>query len=157
MSVFLARISIQKEEPNSIFKYVCSVKKDIHIPKVEGVSMAIVQEASTPDVEWGVYLINHKKEALQNIIVVSKGYGIINEEEIQTSSLRHFFDELEAESFQKIEKIMPDVFGLNNEYRLTFYMNQVLHDRKYVFVPDSVTDANLVSVPLVNLPGVLIK
>jgi hypothetical protein len=133
------------------------VRKDIHIPKVEGVSMAVVKETDNADAEWGVYLINRKTVELKNIIVASKGYGIINDEEIKTSTLRHFHDELEANSFQKIEKIMPDVFGLNNEYMLTFYIDGVIHDRKYIFVPDSVLEDNLIQIPLVERPGILIR
>jgi CRISPR/Cas system-associated exonuclease Cas4 (RecB family) len=133
------------------------VRKDIHIPKVEGVSMAVVKETDNADAEWGVYLINRKTVELKNIIVASKGYGIINDEEIKTSTLRHFHDELEANSFQKIEKIMPDVFGLNNEYMLTFYIDGVIHDRKYIFVPDSVLEYNLIQIPLVERPGILIR
>ena len=133
------------------------VRKDIHIPKVEGVSMAVVKETDNVDAEWGVYLINHKTVELKNIIVASKGYGNINDEEIKTSTLRHFHEEVEANSFQKIEKIMPDVFGLNNEYMLTFYIDGVIHDRKYIFVPDSVLEDNLIQIPLVERPGILIR
>lgn len=133
------------------------VRKDIHIPKVEGVSMAIVKETDGADAEWGVYLINHKNTELRNIIIASKGYGTIHDEEIKTSVLRHFFEELGADSFQKIEKIMPDVFGLNNEYMLTFYIDKVIYDRKYIFVPDSVVHDNLIQIPLINRPGILIR
>ena len=133
------------------------MRKDIHIPKVEDVSMAVVRETEGPDAEWGVYLINHKTEALQDIIVASKGYGTINEEEIKTSTLRHFFEILDQRSFQKVEKIMPDVFGLNNEYMLTFYIDKMIYDRKYIFVPDSIVEENLIPIPLIDKLGVLIK
>ncbi len=133
------------------------MRKDIHIPKVEDVWMAVVKETDGTEPEWAVYLINQKEMALQNIIVASKGYGLINEQEVKTSTLRHFFDALEAKSFLKVEKIMPDVFGLNNEYMLTFYLNQVIHDRKFIFVPDSIVDNNLIQVPLIDKPGILIK
>ena len=119
--------------------------------------MAVVKETDNVDAEWGVYLINNKTVALKNIIVASKGYGIINDEEIKTSTLRHFHDELEASSFLKIEKIMPDVFGLNNEYMLTFYIDGIIYDRKYIFVPDSVLEDNLIQIPLVERPGILIR
>ena len=119
--------------------------------------MAVVRETEGPDAEWGVYLINHKTEALQDIIVASKGYGTINEEEIKTSTLRHFFEILDQRSFQKVEKIMPDVFGLNNEYMLTFYIDKMIYDRKYIFVPDSIVEENLIQIPLIDKLGVLIK
>lgn len=133
------------------------MKKDIHIPKVENVSMAVVRETSEPDAEWGVYLINQKEVALSNLIIASKGYGVLDELEVKTSTLRHFFEKLEEHSFLKVEKIMPDVFGLNNEYRLTFYIDGLIYDRKYIFVPESIVEENLVHVPLVEKPGVLIK
>lgn len=133
------------------------MRKDIHIPKVEGVSMAVVRETEGAEAEWGVYLINSKQVELKNVIVSSKGYGNLNDEEVKTSTLRHFFDEVKANSHQKVEKIMPDVFGLNNEYMLTFYIDGVIHDRKYIFVPDSVVEENLIQIPLIDRPGVLIK
>jgi hypothetical protein len=133
------------------------MRKDIHIPKVEDVSMAAVRETEGPDAEWSIYLINQKDEPLQNIIVASKGYGTVNEEEVKTSTLRHFFEELEAASVQKVENIMPDVFGLNNEYMLTFYIDKMIYDRKYIFVPDSIVEENLIPIPLIDKPGILIK
>jgi hypothetical protein len=133
------------------------MRKDIHIPKVEDVSMAVVKETDGDNPEWGVYLINKKDVELKNIIVASKGYGTLNEQEVKTSTLRHFFDDLAANSFHKVEKIMPDVFGLNNEYMLTFYIEQMIYDRKYIFVPDSIVEENLIQIPLVDKPGILIK
>lgn len=133
------------------------MRKDIHIPKVEDVSIAVVRETEGADAEWGVYLINQKEVDIDNIIVASKGYGVLQDQQVQTSTLRHFFDVLEAGSFQKIEKIMPDVFGLNNEYMLTFYIDKMIYDRKYIFVPDSIVEENLISIPLVDKPGILIK
>jgi hypothetical protein len=133
------------------------MRKDIHIPKVEDVSMAVVKETEGEMPEWGVYLINKKDVDLKNIIVASKGYGTLNDQEVKTSTLRHFFDELSAKSFQKVEKIMPDVFGLNNEYMLTFYIDQLIYDRKYIFVPDSIVETNLIQIPLIDKPGILIK
>ncbi|MGB0918145.1 MAG: hypothetical protein ACPGU4_11185 [Flavobacteriales bacterium] len=134
------------------------MKKDIHFPKVEGVSMAVVKETDNADgAEWGVYLINNKEVDLKNIIVASKGYGIIDEQEIKTSTLRHFFDDLPASSFKKVEKIVAEVFGLNNEYMLTFYIDGTIYDRKYIFVPDSVVEENLIQIPLVDRPGILIR
>jgi hypothetical protein len=133
------------------------VKKDIHFPKVEGVSMAVVKETDDIDAEWGVYLINNKNVEIKNIIVASKGYGTIDEQEIKTSTLRHFFDEVLAENFTKVEKIMPEVFGLNNQYMLTFYIDGTIYDRKYIFVPDSVLEENLIQIPLIDRPGILIR
>lgn len=133
------------------------MRKDIHIPKVVDVSMAVVRETEGAEAEWGVYLINKKDVALKNIIIASKGYGVLNNQEVKTSTLRHFVEELAENSFAKVEKIMPDVFGLNNEYRLTFYIDEIIHDRKYIFLPDSIVEENLIQIPLIEKPGILIK
>jgi len=133
------------------------VRKDIHIPKVEDVSMAIVQETDGDEPDWGVYLLNLKDVDLKNIIVASKGYGWINDKEVKTSVLRHFFDDLKSNSFHKVERIMPEVFGLNNEYMLTFYIDGEIYDRKFIFVPGSIEQNNLITVPLVKRPGILIR
>ncbi|MCF8257641.1 MAG: hypothetical protein K9J06_08815 [Flavobacteriales bacterium] len=132
------------------------MKKDIRIPKVQDVSMAIVREEEGPD-EWGVYLINSKDVTLNDIIVTSKGFGEIDGEKVATSELRHYFEGLAAKSFVKIERIVEEVFGLNNQYFLTFYIDGLIHDRKFIFVPGSVAEENMVTVPLVNLPGILIR
>jgi hypothetical protein len=117
----------------------------------------VVKETDNVDTEWGVYLINNKIVALENIIIASRGYGNVNDREVKTSTLRHFFDEIEPASFLKAEKIIPDVFGLNNEYMLTFYIDGTIYDRKFIFVPDSVVEDNLIQIPLVERPGILIR
>lgn len=132
------------------------MKKDILRPKVEDVAMAVVRLGDANDDDWAVYLINRKQVPLRNVLISSKGYGTLNGEEVRTSVLRHFFDEVKPNSFVKIEKITFEVFGLNNEYLLSFYIDGDIYDRKYIFLPESITTPNLVKVPLVNLPGVLI-
>jgi hypothetical protein len=135
------------------------MKKDIVRPKVEDVSMAVVLEkdaANGQPREWAVYLINRKDVALRNVLIASKGYGNIDGQEIRTSVLRHFFEDVGPQSSTKVERIMEDVFGLNNEYMLSFYIGSDIYDRKYIFVPESVNDGNLVKVPILGLKGVLI-
>lgn len=133
------------------------MKKDIHIPKVQGVSMAVVREEEGPEAEWGVYLINSKDSTLTDIIVSSKGFGELDGEKVATSELRHYFEGLAPKSYVKVERIVEEVFGLNNQYFLTFYIDGLIHDRKFIFVPGSVAEENMVTVPLVNLPGILIR
>jgi hypothetical protein len=133
------------------------MRKDIRIPKVEGVSMAVVREEDGPEPERGVYLLNNKDVTLDDVIVSSKGYGEIEGEKVATSELRHYFAGLAAHSFVKVERIVEEVFGLNNQYFLTFYIDGLIHDRKFIFVPGSVAEENLVDVPLINLPGILIR
>mgnify|MGYP007071987542 FL=1 len=133
------------------------MKKDIHIPKVEGIGVAIVKDTDKGDEIWNVYLINYKKEPINNVLISSKGYGTLDEKKVNTSTLRHFFDSIERESHQLIEPISQEVFGLSNEYFVTFYIDNIIYDKKFVFVPDTIKDEHFTKVRIIQKEGVLIK
>ncbi len=132
--------------------------RDIHAPKVEGVAMAVVPEQDeTGDEAWYVYLINEQEVALENVLVRSRGYGSIQGEKRQTSEMRHFLEELGPKSWAKIERIVEDVFPLNNQYWLSYFVGQDLHDKKYIFLPESIQEENFTTLPLMNKRGVMIS
>lgn len=134
------------------------MKEDIHIPKVTDVAVAVIEEQSPDgDMGWYVYLINMKKETLSNVLVSSKGYGEVENKKVETSVLRHFIGEVEAESYAKIERIDEQVFGLSNEYLVSFYIDKVIYDKKYIFVAESIVKENLVNVPIIEQKGVMIQ
>lgn len=130
--------------------------KDIVFPEVEGIAVAVVQEHEGLD-EFNVYLINLKQENIKNVLITSTGYGLINEEHKKTSTLRHFFEEIKGHDFMTIEPITKDVFGLSNEYWVSFTLNNQLFDKKFVFLAETIVDSNFVTVPVVNKKGVIIK
>lgn len=133
------------------------MKKDLPINIVEDISIAVVLENDSPSVKhWTVYLVNEKKVSLANVLITSKGYGKKGDKEVKTTTLRHFVGDVTANTSVKIEAIDPEVFGLTNEYWLSFYIDNTIYDKKYIFLPESVVDENLIKVPLVNKPGVLI-
>ncbi len=133
------------------------MKKDLPENIVEDISIAIVLENATPsDKVWNVYLINEKKLPLINVIVSSKGYGEKDGVEVKTTVLRHFLGDIEANTSRKIEAIDPQVFGLTNEYWLSYYIDKTIYDKKYIFLPESIVDENLIKVPLVNKAGIVI-
>ncbi|HRJ34801.1 MAG TPA: hypothetical protein PK610_02390, partial [Flavobacteriales bacterium] len=83
------------------------MKKDIEIPRMQDVGVAVVSEVNEEGLnEWNVYLINLKKEQLKGVLVSSRGYGEINNDIRKTSELRHFLDEVNPKSFMKIEPII---------------------------------------------------
>ena len=105
------------------------MKKDLPENIVENIAIAIVMESATPESKlWKVYLINLKNEALETVLVSSKGYGEKNGEKIKTSILRHSIGNVPSKSFAEIELIDEQVFGLTNEYWLSYYIGkQILH------------------------------
>jgi HJR/Mrr/RecB family endonuclease len=134
------------------------MKKDIPFYEVEDVAIAIVKEENElGQTVWNVYMLNLKSNSIEGVLVTSKGYGEMNGEKIKTSTLRHFLDTIGPKSFVKIEPIMEDLFGLNNEYWISFYLNKEIYDKKYIFLAESITDNNLINIPLINRPGVMIK
>jgi hypothetical protein len=135
------------------------MRKDIDIPVVKDVAVAVVSETNpeTSQDEWNVYLINLKKDRLKGVLVSSRGYGEIANEQRKTSELRHFLDELEPKSFVKIEPIMEDVFMLNNEYWVSFYLDDKMFDKKFIFLPETIREENLIRIPLIDKMGVMIR
>lgn len=133
------------------------MKKDLPVNIVEDISIAVVLENDSPTAKhWTVYLVNEKEVPLANVLVTSRGYGFKGEKEVKTTTLRHFIGDVEANASAKIEAIDPEVFGLTNEYWLSFYVDNTIYDKKYIFLPESIVDENLIKVPLVDKPGVLI-
>ena len=131
--------------------------KDIPELIVENVAIAIVREKNELDeTVWNRYLLNFKDQKIEGVLVTSTGYGELNEEKVRTSTLRHFLDEVEPKSFVKIEPIIEEVFGINNEYWLSFYFNKTMYDKRYVFLAESITEANFTTIPLINKKGVMI-
>ncbi|WP_139924810.1 hypothetical protein [Hymenobacter sp. DG01] len=136
------------------------MKKDIVFDPVEGVSVAVVPDDAAGQAEnelgWQVYLLNHNDFALHNVIVSSNGYGTSPEgEPIRTSTLRHVMLEVEPRAAVAIEPIDPALFHLNNQYWVSYYVGDKILDKKFIFVPDSITADNLTSIALLQRPGVL--
>jgi hypothetical protein len=134
------------------------MKKDLPQNIVEDVAIAVVLMNDTPELaSWSVYLINYKSEKLEHVLVSSKGYGEKDGKMVKTSVLRHSLRDVEPQSYAVIEAIDPAVFGLTNEYLLSFYIGGTIYDKKFIFLPESIIDVNLMHVPLINKPGVMIK
>lgn len=134
------------------------MKKDINPPVVEDIALAVVKEQNelAEDV-WNVYMLNLKKESIEGVLVTSKGYGSYNGEDVKTSTLRHFLDVIPAKGYARIEPIMEDLFGLNNEYWVSFYINRVMYDKKYIFLAESIREENFIPIPIIGKKGVMIR
>src|SRR4051812_17135046 len=120
------------------------MKKDIEIPEVSNVTVAIVREKTLFDTyDWKAYLINRNNFLIENAIVASTGYGEKDGEQQKTSTLRHFLENVEAKSTALIEPIQENVFHLNNEYWVSYYVGGKIYDKRFIFVPDSISEENL--------------
>lgn len=132
--------------------------KDIPELKVEDIGIAVVNELNSENQsEWNVYILNFKKEAIDGVLVSSRGYGEINGEIKKSSTLRHYIEKIESFAFSKIEPIIEDVFLLTNEYWVSFRWNGSIYDKKFIFFAGSICEINFIQVPLLNKKGILIK
>lgn len=127
------------------------MKKDIQFLPIKDVFFTVVEDQE----EWKVYLINRGTSELENVRITSRGYGEKDGQKQETSVLRHSIPNLQAGEYALIELIDPQVFHLNNEYWLSFFIGTQVYDKKYIFVPDSISKNNLGIIPELNLRGVI--
>ena len=126
------------------------------MPVVKKVTLAVVSEKNVLlQQEWMVYLINSNEVPIENTIVSSTGYGEKNGERQKTSTLRHFLQTVPANSSALVEPIHSDVFHLNNEYWVSYYIGRQLFDKRFVFVPDTIREENLSFIKELEREGVL--
>ena len=127
------------------------MKKDIDFSPVKDVHIVVANS----DDGWRVFLINRKKEKLENVMITSRGYGETKSEKQQTSILRHLLPFVEPGMYALIEPIDPSVFHLNNEYWVSYYINGQVYDKKFIFVPDSIVEENLTFIKELDMKGIL--
>ena len=131
------------------------MKKDIQIPEVSGVEIAVVYEYNplykTDD--WNIYILNNKKVALEMIVIVSQGFS----ETKTTSLLRKKLAVLPANSFAKVEFIQPELFVLNNRFQVSFFENNHLKDKTFLFEKNSIKEGGLHMISEIKKRGILAK
>jgi hypothetical protein len=52
---------------------------------------------------------------------------------------------------------MEDVFGISNEYWVSFWVDEVMYDKKFVFPPESICEKNLKTIKQLGAPGIMIQ
>lgn len=131
------------------------MKKDIVIPEVTGIEMAIVLESveNNDTDDWYVYLINQKDTPVDMVMVVSQGFS----ETKTTTVFRKKIDQLPANSYAKIELIHPDVFALNNRFQVSFFENNQIMEKTFTFKANTIKEGNLRMIDALNKRGVLQK
>lgn len=131
------------------------MKKDIKIPEVKNVHVAVVQEEhieyKTQD--WNAYIINNSDVDLETVLIVSQGYN----DKKMTPPMRHTITKLPARSYAKIEYLQEKVLELNNSFKITFFEGNQMFDKTYLFRKNTVNVNALQVIPLMQLKGVLVK
>ncbi|MBT1689407.1 hypothetical protein [Dawidia soli] len=129
--------------------------KDIEIPEVKNVTLAVARQRTEGQDEWRVYLINNNDFPIENTLVASQGYGEKDGEQQRTSVLRHFLATIAEHAAVLIEPIDPSVFHLNNEYWVSYYIGRQIYDKRFIFVPDAIREENISFIKELEMEGVL--
>lgn len=131
------------------------MKKDIEIPIAKDVYIALVYEWNEEFLskDWNAYIINNRKSPIEMAIIVSKGY----DGEIKTSIMRHAIGVVGAKSYEKVELVQEEVLRLNNEFFVTYYADNKLYEKRFLFEKGMVNERNLISIPLIEKDGIFAK
>lgn len=133
------------------------MKKDIdkHIPEVEHVYVVAAFEYNSifKVEEWTVYLVNDNSEALETVLILSKGESASK----TTSVLRKKLDVLPAKSFAKLEFLHEDVLEVDNIFQVTYFLNGKLMHKDFKFSKHSLKSKDITTLPLLTLKGIVAK
>ncbi len=132
------------------------MKKDIIIPEVKDVHIAILEEFNeeSSSNEWSVYLINNSDQAMESVMVMSRGK---HRDGRKTTTFRHAFPLVAAHAAIKVELIMEDVFPFLNEFVLTYFIGATLYDATFMAAPNTISESNFSKLPVMNVEGFLLK
>lgn len=129
------------------------MKKDIHIPEVKDVYIAVVHDYNDDYkvYDWNAYIINDKAVDLEMVIIVTKGYS----EAKKTATFRKKIEVLPAKSFAKIELLLDDVLAINNRFDVSFFENNTVFEKSFEFRKNTINEKALQNIPLMDVKGVL--
>ncbi len=117
--------------------------------------MALVPEGTSEgkSKEWYAFLLNEGKTPIETVLIVSEGY----DESRKTSRMRHSISVLPANSYAKIELVQEDVLALNNVFFVTYFADNKLYEKRFLFSRECLSPPQLVLVPLLKKDGIFVK
>ncbi|MEC4113651.1 ribosome-binding factor A [Myroides pelagicus] len=131
------------------------MKKDIEIPEVKNVEIAIVKEYNDNFLAdcWYAYLYNNTDKDLEAIMIISQAKGEIDGEQRNSSLFRHAFPKLAPKQALKVELLDENIFQLDNTFMLTFFQEGKLFDKKYVLQANTIENRDLETLAFENKKG----
>lgn len=131
------------------------MRKDIEIPQAKNVHIVAVKEwdKDFTGQQWNVYLVNDRADEIATVLVMSRGKS----EDRKTSTLRHSLGNIEPKTAAKVEFIPSEVLGFTNEYMVTFFAENKLFERNFIFKPNSISEENIIKLPVLESDGILAK
>ena len=96
-------------------------------------------------------IINENDYDLEMVLIVSKGY----DEKRETSLMRHKLEKLPKQSYAKIEFLEDSVLALNNEFKVTYFANGNMFDKRFLFRKNTININATRPLPLMEKNGVI--
>ena len=136
------------------------MREELLGPKVEHVALALVElpiEGAEP--EYVVFLINNRDDIMEGVIVASNGYGQdhVTGGQITTSTLRKGIEVMMPGEAARIEPMMPDLFQLNNEFWVSFWVHETMFDKRFVFEAGTLNPEKFEFIAQLNARGVILE
>jgi hypothetical protein len=135
------------------------MREELKGPKVENVSVALVEiPLDNDEKEYIIYLLNLRDDIIEGIIVASTGYGVNPKtgEEVKTSTLRRGIELMLPNEAARIEPIMPELFHLTNEFWVSFWIDDVMYDKRFLFLPGSIKQEEFKLIEILGYKGILL-
>lgn len=129
------------------------MRKDIVIPEVKDVYIAAVQETHPEfkTLDWNAYIINDGNEPLEMVLLTVQGYT----DREMTTHTRHTIKLLPAKGFAKIEFMEKSIFRLDNFYFVTYFIGNIMYEKRFEFPAFSIDQENASVVPVMSVKGVI--
>ncbi|SRR5690554_2054747 len=129
------------------------MREDIEIPVARDVYIAAVKEWDEEfgSEQWNVYLISAREDVISTVLIMSRGRS----DSQKTSTLRHNLGDVPPNSSVKIEFIPTEVLDFTNEYLVTFFAENKIFERTYLFAPQSISENKRTPIPIIETDGVL--
>ena len=134
------------------------MKQDITITEVKHVIVAAVpRDGQFSEDIWDIHVINLRPQPLDNLLVTSQGYGTINGRDKTTTVLRHFHQQLAPQSSVIIEPIQRELFGIQNEYWISFNSDGDMLDKRFIFNAGDINQEAMQTIPVLGVSGVMVS
>jgi hypothetical protein len=135
------------------------MRKDIEIPEVKDVYVIAIKEWNDDFMEncWYAYLLNNTEQPIEMAMVVSSAHGIINNQEKKTATFRHAFKTIAPQTAAKVELLENNILQLQNEFAVTYFLENKLFEKTYILEPNFVSDKNQQMIPGIEKMGIMAK
>jgi hypothetical protein len=129
------------------------LKKDIDIPEVKDVYVAAVYELNEDynTYDWNIYIINDNKAPIETVLIIAQGYS----EKKMTSPMRKTVQRIPAKGFAKIEYIDESVFGLDNFFTITYFLEKKMYDKRFEIPRNAIHEDKTGTLPVMPNKGIL--